>query len=204
MGSSIDTILGFIIQYQTLALIIIFLGMLLEGEIILILVGIFVQIGALDALPAVSVSLAGAVTKSFFFYFAGEKINNIWGHNKVLHYIERKVYYFFPKFKEKPFWPLFISKFIAGTNYFVIILSGYLKVDYKKFLKIEFLSTAIWFPAIYALGHFFGYVAFSISRDIKKFSLILLLFIIAFFLVDKFIAFVVGYKEGQKNGLNHE
>jgi len=95
-----------------------------------------------------------------------------------------------PRFDQKPFWSIFISKFIMGANHVVIIFSGYMKIDYKKYLKAEFFSTIVWAPLLLSLGYFFGYTALNVSREIWRFSLVVLLLIIGYILLDKFIGWL--------------
>lgn len=95
-----------------------------------------------------------------------------------------------PNFEQKPFWSIFISKFIEGANHIVIIFSGYKKIDYKKYLRAEIISTLIWAPLLLSLGYFFGYTALNISKEIWRFSLIILILMILFFLVDKLIGWI--------------
>ena len=68
--------------------------------------------------------------------------------------------------------------------------AGFVKVDIKKYLKAEVASTIIWAPSLLCLGYFFSFTAFSISKEISKFSLIILILVVLFFLIDKFIAWL--------------
>ena len=82
-------------------------------------------------------------------------------------YIEERVFNFMPHFDRKPFWSIFISKFIMGVNYLVIIFSGYKKINYKTYLKAEFFSTIIWAPLLLTIGYFFSYTALNI--EVKRY-----------------------------------
>ena len=95
-----------------------------------------------------------------------------------------------PHFREKPFWSIFASKFIMGVNHFVIIFSGYSKVNLKTYLKAELSATFIWAPLLLSLGYFFSYTALHVSKEVWRFSLIVLLLIIGFILFDKLIAWL--------------
>ena len=97
------------------------------------------------------------------------------------------MYNVFPRFKIKPFWSIFASNFIMGVNYLVVLFCGYEKIDYKKFLKAEISSKLIWAPLLLSLGYFFGYTALHISREIWKFSMVILILFIMFILFDKLV-----------------
>jgi len=110
-----------------------------------------------------------------------------WNHTKFFKYIEKRVSNIMPHFKQKPFWSIFISKFIM-INHFVIVFAGYQKINFKKYLKAELLSTVIWAPGLILLGYFFSYTAISVSHEIWRFLMIVLVLIIAFVLFDKLVS----------------
>jgi membrane-associated protein len=170
--------------------LLIFIFLIFEGEFILIVTGILVHLGALDLGPSLFFLYLGGMGKTFLGYGLGRLINKKWHQTKFLKHIEKKVHNIAPRFKRKPFWSIFISKFIIGFNHAVIIYAGYLKVDYRKYLKAEISSTVIWAPLLLFLGYFFGYTALSVSREIWEFTLVALLLIIGFILLDKLIGWI--------------
>ena len=177
-------------HHQVLAYILIFFGLIFEGEVVIITTGILIHLGAITGWIAVLFILAGAVFKIFFGYNLGRFFFNKCSEKKFVKYVDRKVSKIMPRFKEKPFWSLFISKFITGANYWVIVYSGYHKINLRTYLKAEFLSTVIWAPLLLSLGYVFSYTALHVSREITKFTLIVVLFTIGFVLLDKFAAFL--------------
>jgi len=177
-------------HYQILAYVVIFLGLIFEGEVTLISAGILSHLGALNVWFALCFILAGGFTKTFLGYHVGKIIHDKWHETKFLRYIEKRVLNVTPHFVQKPFWSIFISKFIFGLNYMTIIFSGYEKVDYKKYLKAEISATFIWAPLLLGLGYFFSYTALHVSREIWKFSLVILILVILFFLFDKLIGWI--------------
>ena len=183
-------------NHQIFAYVVIFLGLIFEGEIILISAGILAHLGALDFGITLFFVLFGGLVKTLLFYRLGEFIHKKWNHTKLMKYIEERVFNFMPHFDRKPFWSIFISKFIMGVNYLVIIFSGYKKINYKTYLKAEFFSTIIWAPLLLTIGYFFSYTALNISKEISRFSLVILILVIAFITFDKFLAFV--YKMFEK------
>jgi hypothetical protein len=52
--------------------------------------------------------------------------------------------------------------------------------------------------AVLALGYFFSFTALSISRDIRKFIVIIFLFFIAFFILERIVAFIIEFTGGKK------
>lgn len=183
-----------------LAYLVIFVGLIFEGEIIVIAAGVLSYLGALDFGTALFFILAGGITKTFGVYYLGEFVYKKYNHLNILKYLEKRVLYFLPRFKEKPFWSIFTSKFIIGVNFWVILFSGFHKISYRTFLKAEIISTIIWAPALFSLGFFFSQTALAFSKEINKFSLVILAFLIIFLLFDKLVANLYRLFEYFKNG----
>ena len=174
-------------HHQVLAYILIFFGLIFEGEIFLISTGILAHLGALDIRFVIIFVFCGAFVKTLLGYYVGTLVHKKWHDVRFLKHIEKRVDNIMPRFKEKPFWSIFISKFIMGFNHIIIVFAGYSKIDYKKYLKAEISSTVIWAPLLLFLGYFFSYTALHVSREIWKFSLIILIFVIGYVLFDKLV-----------------
>lgn len=175
-------------NHQMIAYAIIFLGLILEGEFILICTGILAHLGAVNFWFALAFILFGGMCKTFLGYYIGGVLHRKWNRTSFFSYLERKVLNIMPNFKQKPFWSIFTSKFILGFNHIVIIFSGYEKIEFKKYLKAEISSTVIWAPLLLSLGYFFSYTALHVSREIWRFSSVVLLLTIAFVIFDKLVA----------------
>lgn len=189
---SINFISHFVENHAAVAYVLIFLGVLIEGEIIVILAGIFAYLGSLNVVfSGVAIFLGGAI-KSIIGYSLGYYLQKKHSHRIFLRKIEKRITYFLPRFTNKPFWSIFISRFfILGLNWFTLIFSGYKRVNIKTYLKAEICSLVVWMTAMFSLGYSFSYAALNISRDIRKFFGFLILFLILFFIVRKLIAFII-------------
>jgi len=168
-------------NHQILAYAVIFLGLILEGEIVVISAGVFSQLGALD-LPLVLLFIfLGGISKTFIGYALGKFLHKKFNHLKFMKYVEKKVHLMLPRFA---------SKFIIGANNLVIVFSGYRNINYKKFLRAEMLATVIWTPLLLSLGYVFSYAALQMSREIWRFSMIVLALLISFIIFDKLAGFL--------------
>jgi membrane protein DedA with SNARE-associated domain len=190
MRPSIRVLIYFILSQQFAAYWVIFFGLIFEGEITLITTGVFLHLGALSLPIALYVICSGAIIKTFSGYYIGEHLNKRYPTNKILKYIEKKVSLVMPQFRKKPFWSIFASKFLMGANYVVIIFAGYKRINLKTYLKAEALSTVIWIPLMLSLGYFFSYTALHVSREIWRFSLIILALVVSFVVLDKLIGWL--------------
>ena len=176
-------------DYQLLVYLFIFLGLIIEGELILLSTGVLLHLGALDFFPVILFIFLGLVAKTFVGYRIGRTLHNKWNHTKLLKYIEKRVSSVMPHFKERPFWSIFISKFIMGVNNVVIIFAGYKNINFRKYLEAELFSTFTWAPALISLGYFFSFTAIGVSREVWRFSFIVLALTILFIAIDKLISY---------------
>jgi membrane-associated protein len=187
---TVNLLISLVEHHQILAYGVIYLGLIFEGEFFVISTGILAHLGALNFWVSLVFILLGALSKTFIGYAFGKFLFKKFNRHKILKYLQRRVDTLLPRFKEKPFWSIFISKFIMGANYIVIIFSGYEKIDYKKYLKAEIFSIVIWAPLLLSVGYFFSYTALRISREIWKFSLVILILFIVFILFDKLVSWI--------------
>ena len=189
---SINIIRNIVEDNATFAYIAIAIGVIVEGEISVIFAGIFSHLGSLNVFISFIAVVLGGALKSTIGYMAGWYLQREHAHRPIMKKIERRIGYFLPKFEERPFFSIFISRFfILGVGWFTILFSGYKQISVKVFAKAEALSLLLWSICMLGLGWIFSFAALSISRDIRKFLLIILLFFIIFFILEKLLAFVV-------------
>jgi membrane protein DedA with SNARE-associated domain len=187
---TVNLLIRLVEHHQILAYVVIYLGLIFEGEFFIISTGILVHLGALNFWFSLFFILLGGLSKTFVGYMLGEFLYKKFNYHKFFKYIQKRVYNILPRFKTKPFWSIFVSKFIMGANHVVIIFSGYERIEYKKFLKAEILSTIIWAPLMLSLGCIFSYTALHVSREIWKFLMIVLILFIIFILFDKLVSWL--------------
>ncbi len=190
-------------HHEVLAYVVIFFGLIFEGEIVVITSGVLAYLGALDFGTALLFILAGGFAKTASLYYLGTLLRRKFRDSKVMRYVEKRALYLAPNFEKKPFWAIFISKFINGVNYIVVTFSGYKKVNLKTYLQAEILSTLIWAPLLMSLGYFFSQTALRVSRDLEKFFFIIVLLLAAYFLFDKIVAGSYSFFSSLKNGMKN-
>lgn len=192
MDITINVLKHFVEMYAIGAYVLIFLGVVIEGEVVVILAGIFAHLGSINIFFAFIATILGGFTKSTLGYLAGSYLEKHHSKRVFIQRTESKIAYFLPKFKEKPFWSIFISRFfILGLNWFTLIYSGYKKINLKTYIKAEACSLILWSVIMLLLGYIFSYTALSIGRDVRKFLGLLVLFFIAFFILERIVSFII-------------
>lgn len=189
---SINLIRHFVEAHAVIVYLVIIIGVILEGEIVVILAGIFSHLGSINPIIALFCVIIGGASKSFLGYTIGFHLQLKHSHRPFLGKIERRISYFLPHFNEQPFWSIFISRFfLLGMGWFTLVFSGYRKVSIKIYAKAEAFSLVIWSVGVLALGFFFSYTALSISKDVRNFLGIILVFFIGFFILERVIALII-------------
>ena len=177
-------------HHQVLFYSLIFFGLIIVGEFFLISTGILAHLGALNLPFTALVVLAGIVSKSVLGYFLGTTIKKYWNNVTFFKFMAKRVHRVLPKFKERPFWSIFLSKFIFGANNLIIIYSGFQRVNFKRYLRAEAMSNCLWAPAMIALGYLFSYAALHFSHEAWSFLFVLLILFILFAIFDKFVSWL--------------
>jgi membrane protein DedA with SNARE-associated domain len=196
---TINFIRHFASDNAIIAYLLILLGMVIEGEVVVVLAGIFTHLGSLNIFWVILFIIIGGGLKSFFGYGLGYYLQKNHSDKKFLLRTEKRVNYFLPNFINKPFLSLFLARFlILGMHSFALIYAGYKKIKLRTFIKAEAISILVWSIVMLSIGYFFSYTALSISHDIRKFLVIILICFIAFFIIEKIVAFIIELFETEE------
>jgi len=202
---TLSYIKDFVAIHADLAYFLIVLGVIIEGEIVVVMAGIFAHLGSLNIYFAFLATIFGGSLKSILGYSLGYYLQRKHSHRPIIRQAEHRINYFLPNFCTRPFWSMFLSRFlILGIHWFGLIFTGYKRIKIRTFIKAEISSLVAWSVIMLSLGYFFSYTALSISRDVRKFLGILLLFFIAFFILEKIIAFIIEVWENKEGKINEK
>jgi membrane protein DedA with SNARE-associated domain len=179
--------------------LLIFLGMIIEGEVVVVIAGIFAHLGSLNIYWIILFIVIGGSIKSALVYGIGRYLQKNHSSNKFLCKTEKRINYFLPNFLNKPFLSIFLSRFlILGMHWFALVFAGYKKIKLKTYIKAEASSLVVWSTLMLSIGYFTSFTALSISHDVRKFLIIVLAGFIAFFILEKLIAFIIELFETEE------
>lgn len=197
---TISYLQNFILNHIEIVYLLIILGVIIEGEIVVIFAGIFAHLNSVNSFYVFIAILLGTSVKSILGYSFGYYLQKNHSKNCFLIKAEEKINTFLPNFTKKPFISVFLSRFlILGIYWFAVIYAGYKKISLRIFIKAEILSVIVWTIVMFYIGWVFSYTALLISRDIRNFIGVILLFFILFFLLEKIIAFFIKFFEFKMN-----
>lgn len=170
---------GFSETHRIFTYLLIFLGMFIEGEFILLLAGIIIRSGHIDFFDTLLIAFIAVVIHDTAFWYLGQKLADK-GENKFLFFDLNKIINFFQKTKNLATgsW-LFFSKFSWSFNRFSLICSGILKMPYSRFYRYTLPAAFLWSLTFISLGYFFADKLEILKKDIK----VALMSFTAFFIV---------------------
>ncbi|MBI4993828.1 VTT domain-containing protein [Candidatus Wolfebacteria bacterium] len=160
-----------------------FFGIMIEGDI-LIFVSFFLasqeyfKVGKLFF-----VLFLGTIIGDMIWYYFGSWANKF----LLVAKLAKKIKIFDDHLIKRPFHTMVISKFAYGLHHLILMRAGALNFDFKKFVKYDFVSGAVWISSIGVLGYLSGASFLAIKKYLKFTEVGLLLAIFIFILAEYFI-----------------
>lgn len=145
-------LLGFFADHPLTGYAIVFLGMVLEGDLILFTAAFLANLGVFEPLPLLLTALSGAVIGDFLWYKLGAHLDRF--PKRLVAFIERLAAPFDRSLVRRPLRTLFITKFAYGLHHFVLVRAGTINFPLKLFLKNDALAIFGWLLVIAGLGYF--------------------------------------------------
>lgn len=167
----------------------VFIGMILDGNTILLIIGFLLNTGEKSA-PIILILIAflGAIIENIIWYQIGAKMKN---HNsKIAKWIVEKTDNFDEHLVKRPMATMLISKFIYGVHRAAIARAGILGDGVKNYLEQIIPVILLWMGIFLSTGFVLG-AAFSFAKEYigyAEFGLLgifVLLIIINRFIVSK-------------------
>lgn len=158
-----NTIEIFLAASPLLAYSIIFFGVMVEGEGIILLASVFAAQGHLSWTGVAVAAILGTLIGDILWYLAGKHLKG----TKLGCWLDKR----YEKTGEwvndwivnRYHWYAILSKFMYFTTRPTIFLAGWHDYDFKKFLKITTYATLIWALVIMLVGYGFGYTISQIG-----------------------------------------
>lgn len=177
--NAMEGVIGLLGTYGYLVL---FLGVVVEGEIFPLAAGALAAMSFMNMYAVIVVTFVGAVVGDILWFLAARH----WGRKLV----ERFGRFFFRRKRlarlEKHFQvngkrTLFITKFIYSFGHSSIVVAGIAGMDIREFIKIDVVASLLWACLFVLLGSFFGAslgLLQHFMRDITWFVVVALVVII--------------------------
>jgi membrane protein DedA with SNARE-associated domain len=185
-------------EHRFLGYTVLFFAMIFEGELFLAATGMLVGLRAFDPGDAFLFAFAGVLAGDLLWYWLGHYLQTHHSHRKFVDATIKKVHSILPGLEKNPAHVIFLSKFIYGLNHSTILVLGYLKINFKEFFKVQFLTSLTWSLLFLILGYLFGAAAITYAHSFNRFLLIIFVSILALVLLERVIRRYIEKKEHEK------
>jgi membrane protein DedA with SNARE-associated domain len=164
--------------------LVIFIGMVLEGEAVLFTAFYLAHQGYLNPQIMILVAFSGTVIGDLLWYVVGE-------HLEKTSVLARKIAAKISKHADRslvkrPMATLFIGKFTYGLYHGLLLRAGALKINLKMYFKTILLSSFVWMALIGGLAYFSSVSASLLKHYFKYGEIGLVVGIIFLFLLTHF------------------
>lgn len=171
--SLIPNFLLFLTSYKYILL---FLGVIIEGPILMVASGFFILLGYFDLIPVFFVILAGDLIGDTIWYyigyfFAGPFIKKYGKFIKITPEMFEKSKELFHKYHTNI---LLISKVTIGfgMSLATLMAAGATHIPFKKYFALNFIGEIILLSILLSVGYFFGQLYNSISEAFRNYFII--------------------------------
>ncbi len=152
--------------------LLLFIGVIVEGPILMIVCGFFLKLRALELLPVFIVLLAGDLLADAVWYYVGHRFGEafVLRHGKFFSITpERflKVRELFHLYHDRI---LLISKVTIGFGMALatLIVAGASKVPFRRFMMLNFIGEFALVAILLALGYAFGQLYSSFAAGFRE------------------------------------
>lgn len=185
--------------HQILAYLIIFLGMFIEGEMILILSGILVKSGAIGFFNTLWISFIAVIFHDLLYWKIGQKLSRL-NKKKYLFFDLEKGRPLFEKIQKRQGFYVFSSKFAWNLNRVVLVSLGYLGIPFKNLFRASVASAFLWALTFISLGFIFAEQTDLLKKDLKIGAVFITIFFIAVVAVEQ----ILQKYFRNRNGINQQ
>lgn len=179
----------FIIANPILTYAIVFVGMFIEGEGLIIFASIFAWQEKLSWGFLTLAVLAGTMAGDVLWYLGGRFLRGTRLGNWLDRRYEKHTDALDSNIREHYGRFAILSKFMYFTTHPTIFLVGWNKFPFKKFLWITCYATTVWALSVLAVGYFFGYAIELIGykKIVHRIEIFAILLFLAVFIFGRMI-----------------
>jgi len=182
---------NFLTQYHW-SYLILFLGIIVEGEFIVLTAGFLAFLGILSLPLVYLTTILGVVVSDIFWYYLGYRFGEVFLKKIKIgsfHLInEKRMKYIKSHFTNGTAGrTLFIAKFLYGLAHLTYLLSGASRIEFKKFIRPAMTSSIIWSILVVTLGYVFGHSFSLLHKYTKDVGISLSIIIISILIIEYLI-----------------
>lgn len=146
------------------------LGLPIPEDIPLVALGYLWHLSATDPVSALLAGFAGVLLGDSALYYIGRRFGPELFRHKILlkMFAPRRINRTKARFRKYGLWVVFVGRFLAGLRAIVFFTAGATRIQFRKFLWVDFLAALVSIPLWIGLGYYFGDEIQGLVRKISK------------------------------------
>jgi membrane-associated protein len=135
----------------------IFLGLLVPGDVIMALGGIYAARGDLELVLVIAIGFLASITGESIGYWLGNRYGTrLIRHLPLVNRLERRIDAGKRHFSRRGVLTVAFGRYATGAGSFVPFVVGMEEMPFWKFLVVDILAVAVWAVGVSLLGYAFG------------------------------------------------
>ncbi|MES2953063.1 MAG: hypothetical protein V4674_00700 [Patescibacteria group bacterium] len=194
-------LLAYLPHSVALGYLLVFLGMAIEGELVLFTALYLANIGYFSYQNIGLVLVVGIFASDFFWYRFGAFLHNHPRFSRARAFLERVTRLIDDQLAIRPIHTFIVSKFIYGLNRTTLARAGVSGMGVTKFLEADILAVVTWLFVIGGAGYALSESLENAARYIKYAEVGLLIGILAFIIITQILSkilFITVKKDERK------
>lgn len=180
-------IIAFLLEFRYLG---IFAGIIIGGEILLLIIGFLTSLGVFDMHIAMPFAILGVLFGDTLWYTLGRTGRNFKFLNKLKNKLgQEKIKKVENKFKNNSVKTILLLRLIYGLRSVILFMAGQTKMNFFSFISLNFIGTFIWGITLLAIGYFFGQSVILLQNYINNIILLVSIIVVLVTLVVALIYF---------------
>lgn len=160
----------------------IFIGLIVPGDIMLALGGVYASEGRLNLAAVIIIGTVAAVTGESLGYWLGRRYGiRLIRALPVVRRLEPRLEDAHAYFRKHGAMTVAIGRYATAAGAFVPFSAGIARMPYRRFLAVDIPSVAVWAALVTGFGYAVGRNLAFIDRTLSRFGYIVLALAIAFF-----------------------
>lgn len=148
----LDSLLGpYFPDWGFFPYLLIFVGMLIEGNATMLVVGFLISAGRYNPVALIVVAVAGSVVEQFFWFWFGKQLKN--SSNRIAKWVIKKSNHFDEHFLHRPKTTLLLTKFVYGIHRAAVARAGVIGIPGKTYAKHILPIMFFWLVVMGLLGY---------------------------------------------------
>ena len=159
-----------------------FVGLVVPGDLVLALGGVFAGRGDLDVFPVVLTGIAAGLAGENASYWLGRHygrsiLKRIPFANRLGPYLERSENFFGTRGRRA----VFVGRYVSVVGTFLPFTAGLSRMPYRRFLVTDVVAVSMWAVAVISLGYFLSARVDLVDKILSRFGWALLVIVALYF-----------------------